>query len=874
MIIEKSRIVGDGMSITVTLGTSVREFVWKNRRELLFDELSKMLTSPSVGNKDGACYTPAIFDGHARRMDKTVRIDIAVLDADCGHNLLELEAAIRKKGWIAIIHSTHSHLTNTTSIAATPFEKWQAENPEETVETYLLQKKGFLPRVVKGARITDEVRDGTARNLVVEHQPCPKFRIVIPLERPWVAAEFESQNAANTRWRERIGALAHALNMHHDQSCVDTSRLFYFPRIKSQDSVFEYAVIREGIPCSLFDLPDATIESPLFNAPVQKKLREVKISHVSAVSEVGEFVDLTEWAAQYAKRFQIVDALREKASGIFTSRKNGVKAHIICPNSGDHVTGGAEQTGTYAVNAADLPRANLPSITSGFVIHCMHAGCSHHDRLDHLKAMLADGTLEVSDLTDERFLVPEEAVDISNLMKKLIGGAPTIKHGEYKAYDKASNIPPHLYANLPPVMKDMHDFICGTAVKPQPALALASVLTFFGAAIGRKAELQDYGVRANIYALAIAHSGAGKERLLSAPKQVATSAGLFEKIIGVEEVASDAGIVTAVHRQPNQVMLLDEVSFLIGATNNAKAGVHMTNVTSTLLKLYSSSATKFKGKSYADADQIKTVDEPCVCVLGCSTPAGLFAALGSKDVTNGLLSRFVLFDAGDHDPLGGTPAKLPVPDSVVSWLQAWDQRDLNSNAVEMVGGNRKISPETVSMTPEALAVARDFETEMHAAKIAARERGTDALFVRARENALKFALVYACSAPVYVGEDGKPKIDPSALYVTGDVMRWACELSRVTIEAMERGARDEIADTPFEARLKAVRRLVEKAGSRGLTEYEIKRNRSGRLPERDFRDVVKALVDAGDIALIQNVNPGRGRKRQAYVYKEFFEDVV
>ena len=420
-------------------------------------------------------------------------------------------------------------------------------------------------------------------------------------------------------------------------------------------------------------------------------------------------------------------------------------------------------------------------------------------------------------------------------------------------------------------MKDMHDFICGTAVKPQPALALASVLTFFGAAIGRKAELQEYGVRANIYALAVAHSGAGKERLLSAPKQVATAAGLFEKIIGVEEVASDAGIVTAVHKQPNQVMLLDEVSFLIGATNNVKAGVHLTNVTSTLLKLYSSSATRFKGKSYADAEQIRTVDEPCVCVLGCSTPAGLFSALGSKDVTNGLLSRFVLFDAGDHDPLGGTPAKLPVPDSLITWLQAWDQRDLNTNAMQLVGGVQKIMPEMVAMTPEALTVAADFEVEMHGAKVKARERGTDALYVRARENALKFALVYACSVPAYIGEDGKPKIDPSALCVTGDVMRWACELSRVTIYAMEAGARDEISDSPFEHKLKAIRKLVERTGGRGATEYEIKRQRPGKLPEREFRDVVKALIDAGDIILSPNVNPGRGRKRAAYVHKRFFE---
>ena len=54
--------------------------------------------------------------------------------------------------------------------------------------------------------------------------------------------------------------------------------------------------------------------------------------------------------------------------------------------------------------------------TGGFVIKCMHGGCAGLDRLDHIAAMLADGTLAVEDLTNEEFLLPKEPpIDISGL---------------------------------------------------------------------------------------------------------------------------------------------------------------------------------------------------------------------------------------------------------------------------------------------------------------------------------------------------------------------------------------------------------------------------------------------------------------------------
>lgn len=841
-------------NITVTFGRSRSEIKWTDRRTMSFANFAKLLSSAAVGPKDGACFTPAVFSGQLRRLDQATQIDVVVLDADSGNTLQEIQSAIEAKGWRAIIHSTYSHLTEQTPIGANAYDKWAADQHGPTVERYLAEKKGYLPRVVKDAQIMEEIHDGQTRSYLVKHQPCPKFRVVLPLQDPWIAAEFENQTIANATWKERIGALAHAITLHHDQSCVDTSRLFYLPR-RREGQEFLTLVI-EGEDCPLWTLPEATSsaqeDQPLF------KPRSISNDHKIFRATDGQWIDLTTWAARYANRFEISTAIKARAPHLIGTRRTGVKMHIECPNATSHVTGELDRTGTFVVNASQNEQAGLPSC-SGFIVHCMHAGCAGLNRLDHVNKLLCDGALKISDLTDSEFLVPEfPLVDPTTLLN---GKQP----------QNSGNIPPQLYAELPGVLRLMHDYINATSPKPQPALNLGASLAFMAAAIGQRVQLQYWETRPNIYVLGVAHSGAGKERALSACKQMARSAGLSAELIGIEEVASDSGIVTAVMQNPRQMILLDEVSFLIGSTNNRHAGVHIVNVTSTLLKLYSSSHTVFKGKAYADAEKVKTVDQPCVSLYGCSTPSGLFSALSAKDIKSGLLSRTVLFDAGDYDPKGRPPTQTPVPQAITDWLLAWNKISPIQNAVAMHGGTVVIEPRVTMMTAEAQTIADQFADEMDAIKLKARESDTDALYVRANENALKFALIRACAVLPEKSDTGSPSIDLSALRVDAETMRWAVDLSRATVTAMERAAKEDITDGVFEMNRKSLRDFIRKQGARGATLRDIARGPGRRLTEREADELYKSLTTAGEMAWVEFPNPpGRsGRKRCAFVHCNF-----
>jgi hypothetical protein len=187
----------------VTLGPRMTAGAGEWDRRLPFNELLPRLMESPIGAKDGACYTPATFRGNRRNAFDSDEIGIVVLDSDCGHTFEEITAVIDAAGYASLIHSTHSHLTTQTLVKCKALEKSGGD-----IVAHML-KKGYLPRVVENARISGEAKNEDGADCyVVEHEPCPKFRILIPLAYPWRADAYMDQSSANNAWRNFIHALA------------------------------------------------------------------------------------------------------------------------------------------------------------------------------------------------------------------------------------------------------------------------------------------------------------------------------------------------------------------------------------------------------------------------------------------------------------------------------------------------------------------------------------------------------------------------------------------------------------------------------------------------------------------------------------------
>ncbi len=100
-----------------------------------------LLTDHQNGNKRGPSIVPPRFRAERRLQAEADEIGITMLDADCGHDLDKIERAIRAKGWAAVIHSTHSHLTTRTKASRARWEAFVADCPI-AAEEYFLREKG------------------------------------------------------------------------------------------------------------------------------------------------------------------------------------------------------------------------------------------------------------------------------------------------------------------------------------------------------------------------------------------------------------------------------------------------------------------------------------------------------------------------------------------------------------------------------------------------------------------------------------------------------------------------------------------------------------------------------------------------------------
>lgn len=382
---------GSDATYVFTFGTHNQNTPWTDVRSLTWAELATLLTNHSFGPKSGTCIVPAVFSGTRRSKADAVQIDTAFLDSDAGHSLAEIVGAIQRLGVAAIVSSTHSHLTALTAVKA---NHWKAflhtfGDSDRAATAYLEQQKGYRPEIAAGATIDSVEGD----HVILRHQPCPKFRIVIKLARPWRAADYPDQQTANAAWGERLGTLAAALGLDCDESCTDTSRLFFLPRRPVGGPVPETAIL-DGSPCDMFALPP--VDKHKGFAPRGLDLTEAEHPHF-VDPETGEILQFLPWALVFGSRFQIVAALRARRPDLFVGAVvDQVKHHIRCPNEDQHTEAG-EDRATFLVNASE-------SQTKGFVVHCMHQHCVSRDRLFMLGRMLEQGSLKVADLTNPTFL--------------------------------------------------------------------------------------------------------------------------------------------------------------------------------------------------------------------------------------------------------------------------------------------------------------------------------------------------------------------------------------------------------------------------------------------------------------------------------------
>lgn len=420
----------------------------------------------------------------------------------------------------------------------------------------------------------------------------------------------------------------------------------------------------------------------------------------------------------------------------------------------------------------------------------------------------------------------------------------------------AKQFPQHLIENLPGALGWITDYINRTSFKEQPVLALAAAIPLVGAVTGRQCELVDWQTRTNIYTLGVAVSGSGKDRARDAVKDILFAAGR-DGYIGTEDVASDTGFLMDLKDNPSNIALIDEFGRTLRLIAQPNAPVHLKGIIDLLLRLRTASRSIHKSKSYADRTRNFTINQPNCCLYGTSVPDNFYGSLTQEAISDGFLSRMLLFDTFDHDPPMRSPQRTDVPPELIEWINAWCSRPTDGGILGVVGGHPVVRPIIVGLTMKGRQMIKDYMARMDDKKKAMRGRKLDHLYVRAPENALKLILIRAVAHQIPGSGHG--------LLATDEDVKWGLELAEFCTDHLAEQASRHISDNGFGKSQKTFLREIERAGQRGMTRRDMSRNpQLSKFKPKEQEEILGALTTA-ELVILTEIKGGVGRPRLAYV---------
>lgn len=414
----------------------------------------------------------------------------------------------------------------------------------------------------------------------------------------------------------------------------------------------------------------------------------------------------------------------------------------------------------------------------------------------------------------------------------------------------------------PGLLGDLVRWMVGTAIYPQPELAMAAAICAIGTAAGRR-YAGPLDIRSNVYCVGVAESGAGKEHQLGCLSRLFLAADLADHFAG-EDIGSGSAVDSTISLRATQLFQIDEIGhFLQSLLNPRNTSSHKRDILTKLTK-YTGAATRLvKGTEYANKKERERVDvhQPCVCVYGTTVPGPLWQAFGSGAMKDGSIARMLFFQATNNYPdIQRIPPGMDraPPRALVDGVRRIVARDaadsdLGFQAARGQALDAKVQPLLwqVEHDDGARALMDALEVEQVGIKRRHEKTGYAALWARWLEHVSRLSLIAAIAR------------DQMAPAISADDLKWARSVVDHCLQTIVAAAEEFIADNENERLGKAILSIIRKAGQGGLAAFELTK-KTQHISRRLRGDLIADLEESGSIIVVTEPAPGRGRGKTTY----------
>lgn len=391
----------------------------------------------------------------------------------------------------------------------------------------------------------------------------------------------------------------------------------------------------------------------------------------------------------------------------------------------------------------------------------------------------------------------------------------------------------------------------------QDALGLGGALALMAAISSNRfrTRVGNFDVWPNLYVMNLAHSGFGKETPQRAIDDVLMHSGL----LGSATYKSGSSIVMGLPDQPHRLDVIDECAMLLKAM--AAREDYKADIVDVLSSLYSKSSTFFHGyTSKGDGKNFGACWNPCVNLLGSTTPQGFKGSVNKDMAAKGLLPRFLIFwqkDIGEFKRDRDTAKTNDLLEEIkrrVRQILSYEQMEhyesrqknlLDPKAEELV----RYDPELIPMSEGAEKMVADIQ-ERYFNEGKENPEGFESAFKnRFAQHTAKLALLDA--------------VGLGLCEIGTDSVEWAHKTVIYQWEAVKELYELASAENEMEKDFLKVRKYIEKRGV--VSKRDVYRSfthiRGYRLDE-----IIKQL-DTGQVIERVKVKPsGRGRPSEHYKF--------
>lgn len=395
-------------------------------------------------------------------------------------------------------------------------------------------------------------------------------------------------------------------------------------------------------------------------------------------------------------------------------------------------------------------------------------------------------------------------------------------------------------------------WICGSAIKPQPELALMNTLAAMGAVFGRR-YATEWDTRTNIYIVGLAPTGSGKDHSRKQIKKLLHAAYLDDFYAG-DSIVSAPGMLRGVEKHPAQILLLDEIGMLLRAITDERSPSHFRLVSKALTELFSSSNSVFHGGNYASADVNPIIiDHPSLCVYGTSTLEKYTEALSRSAIASGELNRFLVLKGRDGKRQDRPQGHQPSERLVAEWNAYRTQiAEGQGNLQGAVSGPHIEAPKPIivkwdDVYDRILALGHKEDRLAHDAE----REGARGVWTRYLEQTIKLAMIFAIAR------------NPVAPMIENSDLDFGETLVEASGNFVMRLARENIADSQAERDVNEVARVLRDHGD-WMSRTALS-NRLRSIKKKD-RDALIADLAEQEVIEVAEDTTGRGRKTVKYRY--------